>query len=132
MQPYRSEILVRFAHCDPAGIVFYPRYLEMFNNLVEDWCRENDIPFAELHGGRGMGLPTAHLEVDYLAPSHMGDVLKAELTVRAVGRSSISVDIVLRGADGADRVRGNVVLVLIDATTRRPIPIPPDVRSRFA
>ena len=26
---------VRFAHCDPAGIVFYPRYFEMLNELVE-------------------------------------------------------------------------------------------------
>lgn len=37
---YRSTILIRFAHCDPAGIVFFPRYLEMFNNLIEDWCRD--------------------------------------------------------------------------------------------
>ena len=37
-QVYRSEILVRFGDCDPAGIVYYPRYMEMFNSLVEDWC----------------------------------------------------------------------------------------------
>ncbi len=131
MTPFKSEILVRFAHCDPAGIVFYPRYLEMFNNLVEDWCRANAIPFAEMRGGRGMGLPTVHVEVDYLAPSSMGDLLSAELTVRSAGASSISVDIVLRGPDGADRVRGNVVLVMIDAYTRRPIPLPEDVRAKL-
>ena len=39
-QVYRSTVLVRFADCDPAGIVFYPRYMEMFNALVEDWFRE--------------------------------------------------------------------------------------------
>lgn len=131
MTPYKSEILIRFAHCDPAGIVFYPRYLEMFNNLVEDWCREYDIPFAEVHSGRGMGLPTVHVEVDYLAPSHTGDVLSAELTVRAVGASSLSLDIVLRGPDGADRVRGNIVLVMMDGETRRAIPLPEDVRAKL-
>ena len=31
---------VRFGHCDPAGIVFYPRYFEMLNALVEDWISE--------------------------------------------------------------------------------------------
>jgi len=132
MKPYRSEILVRFAHCDPAGIVFYPRYVEMFNNLVEDWCREYDIPFAEIHSGRGMGLPTVHLEVDYLARSTMGDLLSAELTLHSVGASSITVEIVLRGPDGADRVRGKVVLVLIDASTRRAISIPADIRAKLA
>ena len=25
---------VRFQHCDPAGIVFYPRYFEMLNSVV--------------------------------------------------------------------------------------------------
>ena len=132
MTPYKSDILIRFAHCDPAGIVFYPRYLEMFNNVIEDWCREYDIPFAEVHSGRGMGLPTAHVEVDYLAPSSMGDILSAELTIRAVGKSSLSLDIVLRGPDGADRVRGNVVLVMVDGQSRRPVPIPDDVRVKLA
>ena len=28
---FRSRHLVRFAHCDPAGIVFYPRYFEWFD-----------------------------------------------------------------------------------------------------
>ena len=26
---------IGFKHCDPAGIVFYPRYFEMFNDCVE-------------------------------------------------------------------------------------------------
>jgi len=131
MTPYKSEIPIRFAHCDPAGIVFYPRYIEFFNNLVEDWCLENDIPYAEVRGGRGMGLPTVHLEVDFLAPSSMGDVLSAELTLHAAGVSSLSIDIVLRGEDGADRVRGNLVLAMMDAGTRRAVPIPEDVRAKL-
>ena len=46
---YRATVLVRFAHCDPAGIVFFPRYMEMFNNLVEDWCRDVEVvPAAEV------------------------------------------------------------------------------------
>ena len=69
---FRSEILIRFAHCDPAGIVFYPRYLEMFNNLVEDWFREGlGLPFPDLIK-RGWGVPTAHLEVDFVATCFLG------------------------------------------------------------
>src|SRR5260370_493059 len=32
-----SQVQVLFRHCDPAGIVFYPRYFEMVNDLVEEW-----------------------------------------------------------------------------------------------
>lgn len=129
---YRSTIQIRFAYCDPAGIVFYPRYLEMFNNLVEDWCRQETLPFFEVNAGIGRGLPTVHLEVDFLAPSFMGDQLTATLSVREIGTSSVGLEIVLQGPDGADRVRGHVILVLMDALTMRAIAIPDDIRSRIA
>jgi 4-hydroxybenzoyl-CoA thioesterase len=130
---YRSEVLVRFAHCDPAGIVFYPRYLEMFNNLVEDWCNDAlGISFRELHAGRGWGLPTVHLDVDFVAPCTMGEVLQASLVVRAIGNSSIRLEIVFQGPDGRDRVRGKVVLVLTDVRCSRGVPLPEDLRGRLA
>ena len=30
---YKQKVL--FKHCDPAGIVFYPRFFEMINDAVE-------------------------------------------------------------------------------------------------
>lgn len=104
---YQKEILVRFGDCDPAGIVFYPRYLEIFNSLVEDWCREElQFSFPDIINARGWGLPTVHLEVDFVAPSSFGDVLSAELSVRTVGTSSITVDISLRSKNGAIECAG--------------------------
>jgi len=130
---YRAEILVRFDDCDPAGIVFYPRYFEMFNRLVEDWCREVlDFGFPELIFERGWGLPTVHLEVDFTAASRMGEVLTATLEVRSVGRSSIGLRVVMRGPDGSDRVRGEVVLVLTDRKLGKARPLPEDLRARIA
>jgi 4-hydroxybenzoyl-CoA thioesterase len=130
---YRSEILIRFAHCDPAGIVFFPRYLVMFNDLVEDWCRDElGFGFAEIHAGRGWGLPTVHLDVDFLTPSRIGDRLTAHLTVRAIGTSSLTLAIVLRGPDDRDRVRAELVVVLVDPGSMRATPIPDDVRQRIA
>ena len=126
-------MLVRFAHCDPAGIVFFPRYLEMFNNLVEDWCRDElGFTFADIHTGRGWGLPTVRLEVDYLAPSRIGDQLTAHLSVRAIGTSSLRLAIVLRGPNDQDRVRAEMVVVLTDPGSMRATPIPDDLRKRIA
>ena len=129
---YRSDILIRFSHCDPAGIVFFPRYLEMFNDLVEDWCRDAlGFDFAEIHLARGWGLPTVHLDVDFLIPSTLGDHLSATLRVNKIGRSSIGVDIVMCGPDGKEWVHGRSVLVFIDAATKKSSPIPDDLRSRI-
>jgi 4-hydroxybenzoyl-CoA thioesterase len=130
---YRKDIVVRFTDCDPAGMVFYPRYLEMFNDLVESWFREElNFSFNEMHTRRGWGLPTVHLDVDFIAPSIFGEVLSATLIVRRLGTSSISSDISLYSRDGVARVRGKVVLVLIDRSVGRAIPIPEEVRARIA
>lgn len=129
---YRKQILVRFGDCDAAGIVFYPRYFDMFNSLVEDWCREElNFSFGEIVTRRGWGLPTVHLEVDFLAPSVFGDVLSAMLSVTALGKTSINLNILLQGPDSVDRVRGKVTLVLIDRKQHRAIPVPDEVRIRI-
>ena len=37
---YRRLYPIEFNHCDPAGIVFYPRYFEMTNHVCENFFRE--------------------------------------------------------------------------------------------
>jgi 4-hydroxybenzoyl-CoA thioesterase len=129
---FTTEVLVRFADCDPAGIVFYPRLLEMFNNLVEDWCSTGlRFSFDDIVIQRGWGLPTVHLEADFVAPCRMGEVLTAKLFVRKIGRSSLPADIVLCGPDQSDRVRGKVVLVLTDRREHRAIAFPDALRDRI-
>ena len=130
---FKTEVLVRFADCDPAGIVFYPRILEMFNNLVEDWFRVGlSFSFEDIVVKSGWGLPTVHLEVDFLAPSLLGEVLDAKLFVRKVGRSSIHADIVLSGPTGSDRVRGKIVLVLIQRHPYQAMAFPDVLRNKIS
>lgn len=129
---FETEVLVRFADCDPAGIVFYPRFLEMFNNLLEDWCSSGlKFSFNDIVINNGWGLPTVHLEADFLAPCRLGEVLTAKLYVRKIGTTSINADIVLQ-ADHTDRVRGRVVLVLMDRKTSRALAFPEALRRRIA
>src|SRR5437899_6603261 len=114
-------------------MAFYPRLLEMFNNLVEDWCSAGlNFSFDDIVIQRGWGLPTVHLEADFIAPCRLGEMLTAKLFVRSVGTSSISADIVLCGPDQTDRVRGKVVLVLMNRQARRAMPLPDALRSSIA
>jgi len=130
---FATEVLVRFADCDPAGIVFYPRFLEMFNNLVEDWCSSGlNFSFNDIVIKSGWGLPTVHLEADFMAPCRLGEVLTAKLYVRKIGRSSINADILLSGPDETDRVRGKVVLVLMDRRSSRALPFPDALRKSIS
>src|SRR5205085_11874443 len=88
--PFVSEKLIRFHHCDPAGIVFYPQYFVLFNELVEDWFNEGlGVDFATFHTVDRLGVPMAHLECDFLAPSKIGETLTLTLRVKRIGRTSL-------------------------------------------
>ncbi len=80
---------VLFKHCDPAGIVFYPRYFEMINDCVEAFFDEIGFPFAVLH--RNAGVPTAQIEAVFKAPSRHGDQLEIALSATRVGGASLGL-----------------------------------------
>lgn len=130
---YERVKRIRFSHCDPAGIVFYPRYVELFNEVVEDWFADGiGIDFHALHEDHGLGIPIVRLEVEYLAPSRYGDLLTFRLQVAEIGNASLKLEI---GAHAGVqlRVRAHLKVVLASMETLRPVPISDDFwRPRFA
>jgi 4-hydroxybenzoyl-CoA thioesterase len=122
---------VRFADVDPAGIVFYPRYFEMVNALVEDWFASLGFPFKLIHLQGEMGVPTVSLEAEFVAPSELGDVLDLSLDVLHLGTSSCRLAITL-SCQGKARVQVRVVLVCMDLPRKRAMPWPDHLRAGIA
>ncbi len=92
VKPYQQSTTIRFAHCDPAGIVFYPRYFEMINNVVEDWLAEAlHWPLPHIVLERGEGFPTVNVECQFLSSARLGDVLIFELSVLKIGNSACTL-----------------------------------------
>ena len=121
------EKRVRFHHCDPAGIVFYPQYFVLFHELMEDWFREGlGLDYAEFVGG-GHGLPTVRVDCEFLAPNPMGDTIAFELAVERLGNSSLTLRIVGR-ARGIDCVRAKVVAVHSHLRPLKAVAIPGALR----
>lgn len=124
---------VRFAECDPAGIVFFPQYLVMINTLHERWFDEAlKVPYHQLLGERRTGMPTVRLEVDFTAVSRHGDDLLQCLQVTRVGRSSVDLKIEFFGAGDELRLRARQVLVCTSLKTHRAQALPDDVRAGMA
>jgi len=112
---------VLFKHCDPAGIVFYPRYFEMLNDCVEAFFDEVlEMPFETLHATGGV--PTAEIATRFHRPSRHGDQLLITLAVTRVGRSSASLSFVAKAGEET-RLTAQSTLVLVTADGRsRPWP----------
>ncbi len=126
---FEAARTVRFADCDPAGIVFFPQYLVMVHTLVEQWFDEGlGVPYAEVIGARRTGWPTVRLEVDFTAISRHGEPLTQRLSVQHLGRSSLRLRHEFFGGDEL-RLRALQVLVCTSLDTHRPQPIPADLRT---
>jgi 4-hydroxybenzoyl-CoA thioesterase len=130
---FTTPIKIRFAHCDPAGIVFYPRYFEIINGIVEDWCEEGlGTSFHEMHMVQGVGFPTVHIDIHFTKTSILGDQLQAHLKVLKLGRASLTISVCLIDEDNEARFNAELVLVMAHVKERKAIPIPEPLRERIA
>lgn len=122
---------VRFAHCDPAGIVFYPRYAGLVNEVVEDWFAQGlGVGFPELHEERRLGIPAVRLEMDFVKPSRYGDRLDFTLRVLELGRSSALLEVA--AACGREpRLRARLKVVLMSLATLKAVPFDEEWRARL-
>jgi 4-hydroxybenzoyl-CoA thioesterase len=129
---FRSRHLVRFSHCDPAGIVFYPRFFDLFSSALEDWFQSGiDSPFGgDFMVKRNLRVPSLSITAEFLRPCRMGDVLDLDVWVARVGRSSF--ELALAGSvAGEPRLRALWTMCVIDFATFKSTPIPEDLRARM-
>jgi 4-hydroxybenzoyl-CoA thioesterase len=127
---FERQRKIHFSECDAAGIVFYPQYFVLFNDLIELWIDEL-LPdgYHGVLGTRRVGMPTVHLEVDFKAISKMGDHVRLSLDVQRLGKKSLTLGWTCTGADGAVRMSARQTIVTTSLDTHESIPIPEDLRA---
>ncbi len=129
--PFTASKPVRFTHTDPGGQVFFPRYFEMFQAVVEDWFTKGlKVDYAGMVMKERLGLPTAHTECDFLLPCRLGEIIDFAVILEKIGRSSIHI--VFDGSVGGEkRLRAKSVLVVIGLDTGKPQPISAALREKL-
>ena len=128
---FYSDMLVRFSHCDPAGIIFYPHYFVMFNGLVEDWFNHAlEVNYADFITTRRMGLPMVNIQCDFVAPSKIGEIITLTLRLERIGSSSLTLAVQAL-LEGQVRITARLTLCVFSFETGRAAPIPDDLRDRF-
>jgi 4-hydroxybenzoyl-CoA thioesterase len=129
---FESQKLVRFQHCDPAGVVFYPQYFVLFHELIEDWFNDGlRVNYADFIAVRKLAVPTVRIEVDFVAPSKIGDTLQMRLAVKRIGTRSIELSLAAF-ADDMLRVRVQQTVVLFSLERQESVPISDSLRRRLS
>lgn len=127
-QAFIHDQLIRFSHCDPAAIVYFPRFFDLAHAAMEDWLAEGlGFPLPELITERRIGTPTVSIRCDFLKPFRIGDTLRFELRVTRIGNASVDLRYVgLK--DGVEHLRIFQTIVFMDLDAARAAPIPSDIR----
>ncbi len=131
MSAFRARRQVRFAHCDPAGIAYYPRLFELADTVIEDWTAEViGVPRRVMHLGMGLGLPTVTIEARFASPARLGDMLDFMLLVERVGGSSVDLALAV-SREGEQLFAISYRQVLFTMETGRAKDWPADWRARL-
>ena len=124
--PHRVDEVVRYRDLDPQGHVNNAVFATYFESGRVAMFRARDL---------GIGVPNANFalarqEIDFLRELRWQDRLVVANAVIAFGRSSFTLaQAIFRGEDCA--ATGRAVMVTLDATTRKPRPLPAEIVAQL-
>ncbi|MGJ3261665.1 MAG: acyl-CoA thioesterase [Salinarimonas sp.] len=124
-----APVKIRFAHCDPAGIVYFARWFDMLNGVIEDFfAAALGLDYHVLIRDRRVGLGYGQAHADYLKPGMMGDVVDFAVLVERIGGASVGL--LVPGYRGSQPViAARLVIVTTDLDAHRAMSIPDDLRA---
>jgi len=133
----RRDVRIVWGDCDPAGIVYYPRYFEMFDTsttaLFERALGMTKYQFLKAHDS--LGYPMVDTRARFLLPTRYGDDVVIETTITEIRRSSFDIRHRLM-KDGALAVEGFETRVWVgrdpdDPDKIRGRPLPDDMVAKL-
>lgn len=130
------KVQIEWGDCDPAGIVFNPRYFEWFDAATAGILRQGGIDKTDLVTRWNIVIPVVETRAQFLMPSKWGDEVVIASRVAGFRRSSFAVEHVLRNAAGKICVIGNETRVCSTPDNSaggrlKSAQIPPDVVTLF-
>jgi 4-hydroxybenzoyl-CoA thioesterase len=120
---------VRFSDCDPAGIVYTPRYIDMANGVIEDFFIDRlGINYHDVIQKDRVGLGYKSVDTDFFKPAFMGDRLNFTVVIEHIGRTSI-IFVIHCVRELEEVMRCRLVMVTTSLNTNNAINIPPDIKD---
>jgi 4-hydroxybenzoyl-CoA thioesterase len=125
---------VRFHHCDPAGIVFYPQYFYLLHETQEDFLAHIGHPEHGLIAS-GVGVPIVDLKSEFLGMCRYGDEIDISLGLTRIGNASIGMRYEIHSSsplpDGGQALKliANTVVVCSEIPHGKVLPIPEGLRA---
>ncbi|MBR0834446.1 acyl-CoA thioesterase [Bradyrhizobium manausense] len=132
----RRDVQIQWGDCDPANIVYYPRYFAMFDDSTSTLFEVAGFSKQDLVRKYGLvGIPMVDTRSKFYIPSTYGDWTTIETKIESIKRSSFEVKHnVYKGE--ALAIEGFETRVLVGRDPVNPdklksAPFPPEMVAKF-
>ncbi|HXK16495.1 MAG TPA: thioesterase family protein [Polyangiaceae bacterium] len=124
---------IRFQDIDAAGIIFYPRVLEMFHDAYAAFLAFAGAPLPEVLRSGGWLAPVRHAEADYFKPLRFGDAVTVEICRAHLAETEATLGYRIARSEGGEVCAvGQVVHTFVERASFKRTPIPELVRRALA
>jgi acyl-CoA thioester hydrolase len=118
------QLRSRYAETDQMGHVYHGNFLQYFEVARSEMIRDRGMTYAELES-QGVMLPIVHVAVDYKEPLLYDELFMVHTFI--FNEPGVKLDTWYKVTDatgGRLKAVGHVILVFMDATSRRPVRAP--------
>ena len=128
--PFLHPVRVYWEDTDAGGVVYYANYLKFMERARTEWLRSLGFEQQHLRESHGVVFVVRRVEIDYLAPARLDDLLVVSTQQTETTRTCLTVaqeiamDTVL--------TRATVQIVCIDPASFKPVKIPEPLLEKLS
>lgn len=130
--PIQWRTVVRYAECDPQGVVFNAHYLTYFDCTINEAFRHSGIDWLEQMHASGCDVQLVKSLIEYRKPLRFDESIVCQARVARLGNSSVTWQLAIHGDTGDDlRASGEIVWVYADLKAGESRPLPAWLREQL-
>lgn len=119
------SVRVYFEDTDTGGVVYHAGYLRFYERCRTEWLRSLGHSQQDLIAGHAIAFAVRAMEVEWIAPARLDDLLEVHMSVLQARRASLRLEQrVVRAGDGALLSTAQVRVACVRVPDFRPAPIP--------
>lgn len=127
---HETPIRIYYEDTDAGGIVYHGQYLNFGERGRTEFLRHVGFLNPQVEEQFGCIFVVRHIEIDYLKPAVLDDLLKMRSTILEMKNSSFIMHQALyRGEEQISDMK--VVLVCVDTKSYKPVRLPETIKESF-
>jgi acyl-CoA thioester hydrolase len=134
---FTIPVRIYYEDTDAGGVVYYSNYLKFLERCRTEWLRAMGHEQAELMRDPGIAFVVRSVNLEYLKPARLDELLSVSLEVEKITKSQIFFRQHIRRANPAAKngwdvlINGTIQIVCVNAALMKITSIPPLLRTQL-